>query len=60
MNFIAEAIYPGLKRLAETGYSGMMLVKWENGVLVRAMPQKHITIEQAIRNALLDKEAVPV
>ena len=49
MKFIAEAIYPDLKRLAASGYSGMTLDKGEHGVLVKVTPQKLFTLEQAIQ-----------
>lgn len=60
MNFISQAIYPDLKRLSESGYSGTTLDKWVNGVVVKVTPQKQLTLEQAIKlcqmGEPLDKE----
>lgn len=51
MEFIHAAIYPLVKRLAEAGYSGTTLDKWQNGVVIKVTPQKQFTLEQAIKLA---------
>ena len=47
MKFIASAIYKDIEALAQAGYSGTMLTKWVDGVLVQALPQKQMTLKEA-------------
>ena len=51
MNFIAPAIFPDVKRLAESGFNGTTLDKWVAGTIVKVTPQKQFTLEQAIKLA---------
>lgn len=58
MKFISKEIYPELERLAKAGYQGIMLTKWEGGVLVKAFPQKQFTLmdmAKALEAEVLDK-----
>lgn len=61
MNFISKQIYPQLERLAKAGYQGIMLTKWEGGMLVKAFPQKQFTLAdmaKALEAETLDKAVV--